>query len=472
MKELTSPVAYSASVLESDAKAPQTSEPVPWRSFLGAWARVAALSFGGPAGQIAVMHRIVVEEQRWVRDNRFLHALNYCMLLPGPEAQQLAVYLGWLQRGVLGGLVAGGLFVLPGFVSILALSLIYSTYGATAAVSGLFYGLKASVLAVVADAVRRIGKRSLRTPLQVAVAITAFVASFFLAAPFPALVVAAAVLGFLVAPWKLDWFQTPGGRHGSKAVEPFVERHPLPGAAVQPTWRRAAVVAGVGLTLWWGPVAALIASGGTQSVYCQQALLFSKAAVVTFGGAYSVLGYVAHEAVVTHHWLKPPEMLDGLAMAESTPGPLIQVVQFVGYMASYRNPGELSPLAAGVLGSVVTTWVTFVPCFLWIFLGAPYVERLQQAPRLSAALASITSAVVGVIASLGVWLAIHTLFGRSWPYRLGPVALEVPDWRTIDPLACALFVASAVAIQKFRSPAIAVLGASAVIGVLRALLTA
>lgn len=435
---------------------------IPWGTFLDAWTRVAAMSFGGPAGQIAVMHRIIVDERKWVREDRFLHALNYCMLLPGPEAQQLSVYLGWLQRGPLGGFVAGMLFILPGFVSILALSLLYTEYGHTSAVSGLFYGLKAAVIALVADAVWRIGGRSLRSVATRTIAVVAFVSTLLCAAPFPAIVAAAAILGYFGSRFWPAQFKIKSS-HG-EAHDNTPEPYSLPGAAVRPTYRRTLGVLALGLVAWWGPVLAIFAASGPRSVWSEQAILFSKAAMLTFGGAYSVLGYVAHEAVETYGWLKPPEMLDGLAMAESTPGPLIQVVQFVGYLGAYRQPGSLAPLMAGVLGSLITTWVTFAPCFLWIFLGAPYVERLRDAKSINAALSAITAAVVGVIASLGVWLAVHTLFAVTRRIEWGPLTFDVPELTTIDPLATIMAIVAFFVIRSRRAPILAVLGACAVVG--------
>lgn len=420
------------------------------------------MSFGGPAGQIAVMHRIVVEERKWVREDRFLHALNYCMLLPGPEAQQLSVYLGWLQRGPLGGFAAGLLFILPGFFSILALSLLYTEFGHTSVVAGLFYGLKAAVIALVADAVWRIGGRSLRSTATKTIAIVAFVSTLLFGAPFPAIVMTAAILGYLGSRFCSEQFKVKAS-HG-EAHDNAPEPYSLPGATVAPTYLRTIRVLVLGLIAWWGPVLAIVAVAGPKSVWSEQAVLFSKAAMLTFGGAYSVLGYVAHEAVETYAWLKPPEMLDGLAMAESTPGPLIQVVQFVGYLGAYRQPGNLSPLTAGVLGSLITTWVTFAPCFLWIFLGAPYVERLRDSKSINAALSAITAAVVGVIASLGVWLAVHTLFAVTRRTEWGPLTYDAPELATINSLATIMAIAAFFVIRSRRAPILAVLGACAVVG--------
>jgi chromate transporter len=422
------------------------------------------LSFGGPAGQISVMHRILVDEKRWVSESRFLHALNYCMLLPGPEAQQLATYLGWLMHGTLGGLVAGTLFVLPGFVCILGLSVLYAGYHDLSIVQGIFYGLKPAVVAVVVEAVVRIGKRSLKNRVMVAIAAAAFVAIFFLEIPFPLIVLAAGLIGYIGGKIFPETFVVIKG-HQVKPEDDVggpLLRDDLVG--VKPSLSRTVRVLAVWLVIWWGPVAAVVAYSGQESVYSQEAVFFSKTAMVTFGGAYSVLAYVADEAVEKYHWLEPGEMLDGLGMAETTPGPLIQVVQFVGFMGAYRNPGELSPLAAGVAGSVITTWVTYAPCFLWIFLGAPYIEYLRGKQALNAALSTITAAVVGVILNLSIWFALHTIFATVLEQHYGPVRALVPDWRTIDLAALAIAAIAFVAIFRFKVGMIPTLAVSALIG--------
>jgi chromate transporter len=409
---------------------------VPPRTALRLWAKVAVLSFGGPAGQIAVMHRLVVEEKKWVNEERFLHALNYCMLLPGPEAQQLAIYLGWLLNGTWGGLAAGTLFVLPGFVSILGLSILYSGYGHSLLVAGLFFGLKPAVIAVVAEAVARIGKRALRGKLQLALAGLAFVAIFFFDVPFPWIVLGAALAGWL-------------GRGPLPADERSSGDPGIPVAA-RPTLGRSLRVIAIGLTLWFGPLLLLAAVLGREHTLVQEGIFFSKTASVTFGGAYAVLAYVAQQAVAHFHWLRPGEMLDGLGMAETTPGPLIQVVQFVGFVGAYRHPGSLPPLVAGIGGSLVTTWVTFVPCFLWIFLGAPYIERLRGRRALTAALSGVTAAIVGVIANLAVWFSLHTLFARVGETRLGPLHFLTPDPTSLDPAALVLALLALVAVFRFK----------------------
>jgi len=433
---------------------------------LKVWCKVALLSFGGPAGQIAVMHRILVEEKRWVSENRFLHALNYCMLLPGPEAQQLATYIGWLLHRTVGGLVAGTLFILPGFVSILALSILYAGYHDMTVVQGIFSGLKPAVVAVVIEAVVRIGKRSLKNRTMVLLAAMAFVAIFFFQVPFPLIVLAAALIGYLGAKLRPDVFVVIKGHATKEANDSLHAISDGQAIAVRPSLGRTVRVLAVWLPLWFAPILGLWLLTGGDSVYTQESLFFSKAAVVTFGGAYSVLAYIAQEAVSTHHWLKPGEMLDGLGMAETTPGPLIQVVQFVGFMGAYRNPGSLDPMVAGILGSVITTWVTFVPCFLWIFLGAPYIEHLRGRQSLNAALSAITAAVVGVVLNLSIWFALHTLFAEVTEHHWTGMRLLIPDWTSVDIAASVITAGALVAMFTFKRGMLATLGVSAAIGML------
>ncbi len=423
---------------------------------LWVWIRVAALSFGGPAGQIAVMHRIIVDEKRWIGESRFLHALSYCTLLPGPEAQQLAIYIGWLMHRTRGGIAAGVLFVLPGAVSIMALSYLYAGWGQVGTVAALFFGLKSAVLAVVLQAVVRVGKRALVNPALQAIAAAAFVAIFLFGVPFPVIILVAGVIG---------WFgRFPAAGHGgarrglSEADSRLGEALPAHARTSVVMARRAALVWGV---LWLAPVAAILATLGPGNVFGQIAIFFSELAVVTFGGAYAVLAYVAQEAVAHYHWLAPGEMLDGLGMAETTPGPLIMVTQFVGFMAAYRSPGALTPWVAGTLGGLLTTWVTFTPCFLWIFLGAPFIEALRGNRALSGALSAITAAVVGVILNLAVWFALHTWFSaatRVWGF-------EVPLLSSLNPWALALSAAAVVAIFRFKVGMITTLLACAAAGV-------
>ena len=379
------------------------------------WVRVALQSFGGPAGQIAVMHRILVEEKRWVSENRFLHALNYCMLLPGPEAQQLATYIGWLLHKTKGGLIAGTLFILPGFVAILALSFLYAGFRETKIVESLFFGIKPAVMAIVVEAVFRIGRRALKNEVMALLAAFAFIAIFFFDVPFPLIIIAAGIIGYAGGHVREDKFYVlkvmESETDNSLANKTLV----LSDSAVAhtlPSVGHSVRVLSLSLLLWWGPIGAMILFLGMSNIYVTVGLFFSKAAVVTFGGAYAVLAYIAQQAVDSYGWLQPGEMLDGLGMAETTPGPLIQVVQFVGFMGAFRNPGSLDPMVAGVLGSIVTTWVTFVPCFLWIFLGAPYIEYLRGKKSLSTALSGITAAIVGVILNLALWFSLHTLFAE------------------------------------------------------------
>jgi chromate transporter len=415
------------------------------------WLRVALLSFGGPAGQIAVMHRILVDEKRWISESRFLHALNYCMLLPGPEAQQLATYIGWLMHRTLGGIMAGGLFIVPGIVAIMALSYVYAAYGNLPLVVALFFGLKAAVLAIVLEAVVRVGKRALKNNAMLALAAAAFIGIFFLGIPFPIIIFGAALIGFVGARSGLAMFQIGSG-HGSSKQEGTTESllgDELP-AHARPTVARALRASALWLALWLIPVIVLLLALGRADVFSQIAIFFSKMAVVTFGGAYAVLAYVAQQAVENYAWLKPGEMLDGLGMAETTPGPLIMVLQFVGFMAAFRDPGALPPMLAGTLGGLLATWVTFIPSFLWIFLGAPFIEALRGNKALNGALSAITAAVVGVILNLAVWFAIHTVFRKVDPVHLFPLSFDAPRLSSVDPWALILSVAAIVAIFRFE----------------------
>jgi chromate transporter len=426
------------------------------------WLRVAALSFGGPAGQIAVMHRILVEEKRWISEARFLHALNYCMLLPGPEAQQLATYVGWLMHRTLGGIMAGGLFILPGIVAIMGLSWIYALYGKIGIVAALFFGLKAAVLAIVLEAVVRIGKRALKNRILIGIAAAAFVAIFFFDAPFPLIILAAGLIGFFGGRAGLPQFQA--GNHGNDAQDNdnlLGEHRP---AHATPNMGRSVRVAAIWLTLWLVPVLALVLILGRDDVFSQIAIFFSKMAMVTFGGAYAVLAYVAQQAVETYGWLQPGEMLDGLGMAETTPGPLIMVLQFVGFMAAFRDAGALPPLLAGTLGGLLATWVTFAPCFLWIFLGAPYIEVLRGNRALSGALSAITAAVVGVILNLAIWFGIHTIFGNVQAVEWGPFSLDAPVWESVNGWALLLSGAAILAMFRLHVGMLPTLAATSIAG--------
>jgi chromate transporter len=415
------------------------------------WLRVALLSFGGPAGQIAVMHRILVDEKRWISEPRFLHALNYCMLLPGPEAQQLATYIGWLMHRTLGGIMAGGLFIVPGIIAIMGLSYIYAAYGNVPLVVALFFGLKAAVLAIVLEAVVRVGRRALKNNAMLALAAAAFVGIFFLSIPFPIIILGAALIGFVGARSGLAVFQIGSGHGSSKqeGTDKSLLGDELP-AHARPTVARALRASAIWLALWLIPVILLLAILGNSDVFSQIAVFFSKMAVVTFGGAYAVLAYVAQQAVEHYAWLKPGEMLDGLGMAETTPGPLIMVLQFVGFMAAFRDPGTLPPMLAGTLGGLLATWVTFIPSFLWIFLGAPFVESLRGNKALNGALSAITAAVVGVILNLAVWFAIHTVFREVDPVRLFPLSFDAPRLSSVNLWALVLSIAAIVAIFRFK----------------------
>lgn len=458
--------------MNSDATATSPAQPrtVPWGEAVRTWVRVAALSFGGPAGQIAVMHRILVDEKKWISEERFLHALNYCMLLPGPEAQQLATYVGWLLHRTVGGLVAGLLFILPGFVSIMALSIVYAVFGHTVAVQAVFFGLKAAVVAIVIEAVLRIRKRVLKNNTMIMLAALSFIGIFFLNVPFPALILGAGVIGFIGGHFAPERFDVVKGHGKGKAESDTDHSTAITMEAhlhtVQPTLLRSLAVTTIGLSLWFVPLALLWASLGWESVYVQEGVFFSKAAVVTFGGAYSVLVYIAQQAVERYGWLEPGEMQDGLGMAETTPGPLIQVVQFVGFMGAYRDPGPFSPLMAGIIGSVVTTWVTFVPCFLWIFLGAPYVERLRANRLLGSAFSAITAAVVGVVLNLAIWFSMHTLFGVVTPTNWHGIRLLLPELASVNFAACGVSALALALTFYFRMGTAVTLAASSFAGAL------
>ncbi|HEX8507882.1 MAG TPA: chromate efflux transporter, partial [Propionibacteriaceae bacterium] len=436
---------------------------IPLRQALRAWFLISLQTFGGPAGQIAVMQRTLVEEKRWIGQRRFLHALNYCMLLPGPEAQQLAIYTGWLLNGVRGGLAAGTLFVLPGMVAMLALSAMYVGLGDTSLVNGLFLGLGAAVIAIVVQAVVRVSRKALTSTALGGLAVGAFVALTLFAVPFPVVVLGAGVLGWLLGRHRPA--STASHSAGSDdGPEPLISDERL--HSDQPSRRRAAAVLTVGLLAWGLPVVAAAVVFGVSSIFVDQALFFSGAALVTFGGAYAVLAYVAQQAVNVYGWLLPGEMVRGLALAETTPGPLIMVVQFVAFVGAFRAPGDLNPWLAAVLAALLTTWVTFVPCFLFVLLGAPHVERLRNNESLAAALSGITAAVVGVIASLGLFFAVHTLFARSFNATWGPLSVLVPEPASVQVPALAVTVLACVLIFAARWSVLRTLGVCAVSGVL------
>jgi chromate transporter len=440
------------------------SGTVPFGAATRAWFLISLQTFGGPAGQIAVMQRTLVDERRWIGQRRFLHALNYCMLLPGPEAQQLATYVGWLLNGTRGGLVAGGLFVLPGVAALLALSAVYVAFGDTTAVAAVFAGLAPAVVAIVAQAVVRVGKRALTRPALVAIAVAAFLALALFAVPFPVVVLLAGVAG-----WALQRRRpvAPPERTGEDGPPPVIPDDVL--HTERPSTRRTLRVLLVGLVVWAAPLVAVALLAGRDSVLTQQGLFFSGAAVVTFGGAYAVLAFVAQQAVQVYGWLAPGEMVRGLALAETTPGPLIMVVQFVAFLGAYRDPGALDPWVAAVLGSALVVWVTFVPSFLFVLLGAPYMERLRGNRSLTGALTGITAAVVGVIANLGLYFAVHTLFGDTVAVDWSVLALQLPDVGTPRWVAVALAGLAAVLLFRFRWSVLRTLGSCAVLGLLAGL---
>ena len=431
------------------------------------WLRVALYSFGGPAGQIAVMHKILVEEKRWISETRFLHGLNYCMLLPGPEAQQLATYMGWLLHKTKGGLVAGGLFVLPGFIAILALSILYAVFLETAFVEALFYGIKPAVLAIVIGAVIKIGKRTLKNRTLITIAALSFIAIFFFAVPFPAIVISAGLIGFIGGLVRSGTFQVVGVDAAEVDPEEASMDHLQPAA---PHAGRAVRTAFCWLLLWLTPVVVLVLTLGRDHIFAREAVFFSKVAVVTFGGAYAVLAYIAQQAVETYGWLQPGEMLDGLGMAETTPGPLIMVVQFVGFMGAFRFSGAMDPVTAGVLASVLVTWVTFIPCFLFIFVGAPYVESLRGNRHLTAALSGITAAVVGVILNLGIWFGLNAWFGTIEDLRWAGMRVMMPVWSSLDPGALGLSVFAFVLYFGWKLNMLKTIGLCVTVGMLYAYL--
>lgn len=438
------------------SSAAATAQPT-FAEAVGVWFKIGCLGFGGPAGQIALMHRILIDEKKWVDEPRFLHALNFCMLLPGPEATQLATYIGWLLHGVRGGLVAGILFVLPGATFMLGLSMLYALGRGIPLIDGALFGIKAAVLVIVVEALIRIGKRALKTSLLVCIAALAFVGIYFFALPFPLIVAMAALCGYLVAqfaPQRLA-VTVPA----NKPARPD-SRH----------WRHAAIVAFAGLTIWWAPVFLAALMLGPQHVMVSIGLFFSKLAVVTFGGAYAVLAYMAQAAVETYGWMSPGEMVDGLGLAETTPGPLILVTQFVGFLAAFRDAAPFSPIAAGVIAGILTTWVTFVPAMMWIFVGAHFIESLRGNRQLSGALAGITAAVVGVVLNLSVWFALHVLFGKVTEQDYGPLRWFAVDFASLDIWAAALAVIAATLTFGMHLGLVKTVAAMAALGVAMKLL--
>ena len=444
--------------LKTEGKRSQTF--VSFNQAVFVWFKISLLSFGGPAGQIAVMHRLLVEDLKWVSEKRFVHALNFCMLLPGPEAQQLTIYLGWLLHRVRGGVVAGTLFVLPGALTVLVLSMIYVTYQQAMVVSSIFFGVKAAVLAIVTTALWRLAQKILRNQILVGITIAAFLASFVFAVPFPFVIFGAALATCFFGEAPVQ----PAGKD-EEGEGRIIDSWVAAGGSPKP--QRAFLVAAVCAFLWLAPVALLYGWLGPDHIYVQEAMFFSKVAVVTFGGAYAVLSYMAQQTVEYYGWISAGEMLDGLGMAETTPGPLIMVTQFVGFMGAYHSPGDLDPMVAGCLGALVTTWVTFAPCFLWIFLGAPYIEALRGNRMLAAALTGITAAVVGVVLNLAIWFGLRVVFVELSDVTLlgwDGIVVSLPILSSFDPLASAILAGALVAITRFSVSMIKVLAVCAAAG--------
>jgi chromate transporter len=428
-----------------------------------AWFAISLQTFGGPAGQIAVMQHALVDEKRWIGQKRFLHALSFCTLLPGPEAQQLAIYIGWLLNGVLGGLIAGILFVLPGVVALLVLSAVYVAAGDTTLVTTMLAAVAPAVLVIVAHAVVRVGGRALGHPALVALAVGAFIALSIFKTPFPVVIGAAAAVGWALGRWAPNTMKNTGSLTDvPDGPTPLISDDQL--HSERPSRIHAAKVVGVGLVAWAVPVGLAVALTGRDSIFADMALFFTGAALITFGGAYAVLAYVAQKAVQFYGWLTPSEMITGLALAETTPGPLIMVVQFVAFVGAYHDPGALNPWVAAVVASLLTTWVTFVPCFVFVFAGAPYVERLRGNHALSAALTGIMAAVVGVIANLAIYFAIHTLFNDVSTIMWGPVNLQLPNPDSLKPLSLAVAAFATVLLFRAGWSVLRTIGACALVG--------
>lgn len=430
-----------------------------FREALRFWLKLGFISFGGPAGQIAIMQTELVERRRWIGQERFLHALNFCMLLPGPEAQQLAIYCGWLLHRTWGGIVAGVLFVLPAAFLLWGLAWLYMTHGNVPWIAAVFSGLKPAVLAIVVAAVLRIGGKALRNRAMWGVAATAFALLFSGTVPFPVVVLGALAAGLIGGRLAPKFFVPASGGHGdgtTSAAKPgsgAVIDDAAESSSVRPSWGRALKVVVIGGGLWTAPLLAIGFWQGWDGTLARMGFFFSKAAMVTFGGAYAVLPYVSQQAVDNFGWLTAPQMLDGLALAETTPGPLIMVLQFVGFAGAWGQPGGLSPLVAATLGAALTTWVTFVPCFIWIFLGAPHIERLRSVKILTAALATVTAAVVGVVLNLAVWFGWHAL-------------VPTGDWTRPDGFALAVTAAAFTALHRFKANMFAVIASCAALGLL------
>jgi chromate transporter len=461
--------------MDSDTSSPRKDDEVtgahlvPFRDAARYWLRLGFINFGGPAGQIAIMHDELVEKKRWISNNRFLHALNYCMLLPGPEAQQLAIYIGWLLNGTWGGIVAGVFFVLPAFFLILGLTWIYVVHGDVLWVAAIFYGLRSAVIGLVAVAVIRVGSKALRNPVMYGIAAAAFVAIFLVKVPFPLIILAAGAIGSIGVRVRPALFPPPAAHAASESEDILIADHHESSRPVRRA--RSLKVLAVGLSVWLIPLALVILWRGTDDTLSKIAVFFSQTAMVTFGGAYAVLAYINQAAVQSFGWLEPGQMVTGLGLAESTPGPLIMVTQFVGFLAAHRLPGGLEPVPAGVLGATITVWATFAPCFLWIFLGAPYIERLRGHRGLDAALGAVTAAVVGVILNLAVTFGIAALFEDVSTGRFLGMTFPVPSLASLDVFAALLALAAFVALWMWRWNVLWVVGGSASAGLLYELLT-
>lgn len=427
----------------------QMGHPVDFWDAFRFWLKLGFVNFGGPTGQIALMHQELVDRRRWISNERFLHALNYSMLLPGPEATQLAIYVGWLMHRVAGGIVAGVLFVLPAYFVLLLLSWTYAVHGNVTWVATIFYGLRAAVIAIVAAAMIRIGSRALKNRTMVAVAALAFAAIFFFKVPFPAIVISAGLLGLIGSRYRPEIFTTPES-HTLDAPPTVIPDHLPAPSHTRLNARRLLRMLVIGLLLWWVPLLAVILWRGPGDVLAQQAVFFSKAALITFGGAYAVLAYLAQAAVEHFGWLAPGEMLDGLGLAESTPGPLIMVTEFVGFLGAFRHPADLDPVVAGVLGATITIWATFAPSFLFIFLGAPFIERLRGNVPLGGALSTITASVVGVILNLAVWFGLHTMFGAVAERSVAGITIPIVDLTSLDVVALLIATVAFAGMMRYR----------------------
>jgi chromate transporter len=432
------------------------------------WVKLGFISFGGPAGQIAIMHKELVDKRRWLSDERFLHALNYCMLLPGPEAQQLAIYIGWLMHRTLGGIVAGAFFVIPSIFILLALSYVYAAYGNIPAVAGVLAGFKPIVVAIVVEAVIKIGGKALKRRTHFLIAALAFVSIYFLQIPFPLIILTAALIGLLGAKYMPSVFNAENKNAVRKtssdvktiaALPLVIDDEAAPPAHTLPNKKRIFKILAIGFALWLAPFVFIGLWRGFDSLHAQEYRYFTQAAFITFGGAYAVLAYVTQAAAGSFGWITKTQAVDGLALAETTPGPLIMVLQFIGFMAAWNNPGDMNQTMSAVTGALITTYVTFLPCFLFIFIGAPYIEVLRGNKNITGALSGVTAAVVGVILNLAL------VFGAAVIFPQGAAG-------NIDWFAAAMSAAAFVALYKFKADVLLIVLAGGLIGLARAFLTA